>query len=98
MNTRRLLTAITLAAISIFLAVNPNHLLRPPSIPGSHDLLNASEIIHVTGAFGPESIAFDPNGEGPYTGVGDGRVLKWKGDGSGWTDFAVTTSERYGTR
>ena len=97
MNTKLILTAITLAAISIILAVNSNHLFKPPSIPGTHDLLHGSEVIQVTGAFGPESIAFDPKGEGPYTGVADGRVLKWAGDGRGWTDFAVTTSERYGT-
>lgn len=94
MNTKLILTAITLAAISIILAVNSNHLFKPPSIPGTHDLLHGSEVIQVTGAFGPESIAFDPKGEGPYTGVADGRVLKWEGDGRGWTDFAVTTSER----
>ncbi|KAE8802613.1 protein STRICTOSIDINE SYNTHASE-LIKE 3-like [Hordeum vulgare] len=26
---------------------------------------------------GPESVAFDPRGRGPYTGVADGRVLVW---------------------
>ncbi len=29
------------------------------------------------GAVGPESVAFDADGDGPYTGVSDGRVLKW---------------------
>jgi len=32
------------------------------------------------GATGPESLAFDPDGEGPYTGVSDGRIMKWRGE------------------
>ncbi|PHU12536.1 Protein STRICTOSIDINE SYNTHASE-LIKE 10 [Capsicum chinense] len=40
----------------------------------------------------PEGIAFDPKGEGPYTGVADGRILKWQG--TSWADFAVTSSHR----
>jgi hypothetical protein len=29
------------------------------------------------GAAGPESVAFDGAGAGPYAGVSDGRVLRW---------------------
>ena len=43
--------------------------------------------------FGPESIAFDPSGGGPYTGLGDGRVVKW--NGSHLETFAVTSPHRY---
>ncbi|KAI4386434.1 hypothetical protein MLD38_004366 [Melastoma candidum] len=46
---------------------------------------------------GPESIAFDCYGQGPYVGVSDGRILKWqggRGPGLGWTEFAVTTPNR----
>lgn len=39
-------------------------------------------------AFGPESLAFDHRGRGPYTGVSNGRVLRWRGRPSGWTEFA----------
>ncbi|KAG0543523.1 hypothetical protein BDA96_02G197600 [Sorghum bicolor] len=38
-------------------------------------------------AFGPESLAFDHRGDGPYTGVSNGRVLRWRGR-RGWTEFA----------
>ena len=38
-------------------------------------------------AFGPESLAFDHRGGGPYTGVSNGRVLRWNGR-TGWTEFA----------
>ncbi|KAL6894049.1 hypothetical protein ACP4OV_008147 [Aristida adscensionis] len=41
---------------------------------------------------GPESVAFDPRGGGPYTGVADGRVVRW--DGARWATFA-TTSPRW---
>ena len=91
---------LTTTALITFLSVilsqtNTLHnLLAPPSIDGSNDHLHTCNIVQVNGAFGPESLAFDPNGEGPYTGVADGRILKWRGDDLGWTDFAVTTSHR----
>lgn len=37
---------------------------------------------------GPESVAFDGNGDGPYSGVSDGRVLKWNGEARGWSTYA----------
>lgn len=98
MNSKLTLTlAAKLAFVSIvFGLLYPGTLnpFAPPAIPGSHDHLQAAEIIPVTGAVGPESLAFDPNGEGPYTGVADGRILKWQGGARGWTDFALTTSAR----
>ncbi|XP_058205827.1 protein STRICTOSIDINE SYNTHASE-LIKE 10 [Rhododendron vialii] len=94
MKTRLILAAAILAALSISLSLITNHLFTPPPLPGSLDNLHAAEIIHLPGALGPESLAFDPSGGGPYAGVADGRILKWIGDGHGWVDFAVTTSQR----
>ncbi|RVW51353.1 Protein strictosidine synthase-like 10 [Vitis vinifera] len=48
-----------------------------------------------SGTYGPETLVFDCNGEGPYTGVSDGRILKWHGSEVGWKDFAVTSPLRY---
>ncbi|KAF7107099.1 hypothetical protein CFC21_107779 [Triticum aestivum] len=39
---------------------------------------------------GPESVAFDAKGNGPYSGVSDGRVLKWNGDALGWTTYSYS--------
>ncbi|XP_010906109.3 protein STRICTOSIDINE SYNTHASE-LIKE 13 [Elaeis guineensis] len=39
--------------------------------------------------FGPESIEFDLEGRGPYTGLADGRVVRWMGESIGWQTFAV---------
>uniref|UniRef100_A0ACD6APB1 Uncharacterized protein n=1 Tax=Avena sativa TaxID=4498 RepID=A0ACD6APB1_AVESA len=39
---------------------------------------------------GPESVAFDGQGEGPYSGISDGRVLKWNGDELGWTTYTYS--------
>ncbi|XP_027088110.1 strictosidine synthase [Coffea arabica] len=47
--------------------------------------LNTFKILH---ASGPEAIAFDLTGQGPYTGVSDGRVLKYEGPGIGFVEFA----------
>ncbi|KAJ8553761.1 hypothetical protein K7X08_024439 [Anisodus acutangulus] len=43
---------------------------------------------------GPESVAFDRKGGGPYTGVADGRVVKYQGPKVGFTDFAITSPNR----
>ncbi|XP_039067784.1 protein STRICTOSIDINE SYNTHASE-LIKE 13-like [Hibiscus syriacus] len=42
--------------------------------------------------FGPESLEFDVFGRGPYTGLADGRVVRWMGEGVGWETFAIVTS------
>lgn len=96
MNAKLLaISTILIAIISITFRTNTlTNLFGPPAIAGSHDNLQACKIINIPGALGPESIAFDPNGEGPYTGVADGRILKWQGDEIGWTEFAVTSSQR----
>ncbi|KAL6629116.1 hypothetical protein ACP70R_028881 [Stipagrostis hirtigluma subsp. patula] len=39
---------------------------------------------------GPESVAFDGAGAGPYSGVSDGRVLKWNGPARGWSTYAYS--------
>ncbi|CAL4995655.1 unnamed protein product [Urochloa decumbens] len=40
------------------------------------------------GAAGPESVAFDGDGGGPYTGVSDGRVLRWLPAERRWVDHS----------
>uniref|UniRef100_A0A1J3JGQ4 Protein STRICTOSIDINE SYNTHASE-LIKE 10 n=1 Tax=Noccaea caerulescens TaxID=107243 RepID=A0A1J3JGQ4_NOCCA len=69
-------------------------IFAPPEIAGSRDVFPSAKVINITGASGPESVAFDPAGEGPYVGVSDGRVLKWRGESLGWTDFAYTSTNR----
>ncbi|XP_078437165.1 protein STRICTOSIDINE SYNTHASE-LIKE 3-like [Wolffia australiana] len=56
------------------------------------DLLQKSEIRFLGQVQGPESLAFDPQGRGPYTGVADGRVVFW--DGHNWSTFAYTSPNR----
>lgn len=99
MNSKLTLIAATLAVLSVVLALNPLYLLKlfgngVAPISGSHDVLHTAQLIQVPGALGPESLAFDPNGGGPYTGVADGRILKWDQNDRRWTDFAVTSSQR----
>ncbi|CAA6662832.1 unnamed protein product [Spirodela intermedia] len=56
------------------------------------DRLEKAEIRFKGQVQGPESIAFDPQGRGPYTGVADGRVVFW--DGKSWSGFAYTSPNR----
>ncbi|MCD7457933.1 cohesin loading factor Ssl3 [Datura stramonium] len=58
----------------------------------TQNLLQKSEIMFLNQIQGPESIAFDPQGRGPYTGIADGRIVFW--DGEKWTDFAYTSANR----
>jgi hypothetical protein len=58
----------------------------------TQNLLQNSEIKFLNQVQGPESIAFDPLGRGPYTGVADGRVVFW--NGQSWEDFAYTSPNR----
>ncbi|OEL35995.1 Protein STRICTOSIDINE SYNTHASE-LIKE 10 [Dichanthelium oligosanthes] len=41
---------------------------------------------------GPESVAFDAHGGGPYVSISDGRVLKYGGEADGWATFAYSPS------
>lgn len=45
--------------------------------------------------FGPESLEFDALGLGPYTGLADGRVVRWMGPDVGWETFALVTANWY---
>ncbi|XP_055824958.1 protein STRICTOSIDINE SYNTHASE-LIKE 10-like [Solanum dulcamara] len=93
MNASNILFLTIIALIvSVNLALNDSKIVLK-----SQNVLSKSKIIHLNGAIGPESVAFDPNGEGPYIGVGDGRILKLQLGSQNrlsWIDFAVTSSHR----
>ncbi|ERM93664.1 hypothetical protein AMTRI_Chr03g149580 [Amborella trichopoda] len=63
-----------------------------PNLNDPENRLQKSEIKFLNKIQGPESLAFDPQGRGPYTGVADGRILFW--NGYSWTEFAVTSPNR----
>ncbi|XP_039841862.1 protein STRICTOSIDINE SYNTHASE-LIKE 10-like [Panicum virgatum] len=46
----------------------------------------------LVGPDGPESVAIDAHGGGPYVSVADGRVLRWGGAGAGWATYAYSPS------
>lgn len=69
-------------------AVRPFHLHR--LFPRDHlSKLQHSRIRFSNQIDGPESLAFDALGRGPYTGVSDGRILRYDGPDRGWTQFAT---------
>ncbi|EHA8588532.1 protein STRICTOSIDINE SYNTHASE-LIKE 3 [Cocos nucifera] len=63
-----------------------------PTARDPEDRLQRAEVRFLGQIQGPESVAFDPLGRGPYTGVADGRVLFW--NGHSWSDFAYTSPIR----
>ncbi|GMN60908.1 hypothetical protein TIFTF001_029999 [Ficus carica] len=99
MKTPKLFPAATLAVLlSALLAAN--HVFNCPSRKSlsdhhhHHDDFDDFESLPIVGALGPESYAFDGHGEGPYTGVSDGRIIKWQENQRRWIDFAVTSPNR----
>ncbi|TKW28393.1 hypothetical protein SEVIR_3G316600v4 [Setaria viridis] len=61
--------------------------------PGSATQSLALEHIPLPhGVTGAESLAFDRRGQGPYTGVSDGRILRWDGSSNSWTTFAYNAN------
>ncbi|KAJ4968704.1 hypothetical protein NE237_015405 [Protea cynaroides] len=53
--------------------------------------LGFGKLEFVNEVYGPESLEFDLNGQGPYTGLADGRIVRWMGDSVGWETFALVT-------
>ena len=53
--------------------------------------LGLGELVYEDEVFGPESLEFDNLGRGPYTGLADGRVVRWMGENVGWETFALVT-------
>ncbi|GLJ36807.1 hypothetical protein SUGI_0742470 [Cryptomeria japonica] len=56
--------------------------------------LQEADVETLKGVWGPESIAFDPQNRGPYTGIADGTIVRWDGPHLGWSLFAFTSPNR----
>lgn len=54
--------------------------------------LRTGKLEFINEVYGPESLEFDLEGRGPYTGFADGRVVRWMGHSVGWETFALVTS------
>ncbi|KAJ8618505.1 hypothetical protein MRB53_014691 [Persea americana] len=54
--------------------------------------LRTGKLEFVDEVYGPESLEFDLEGRGPYTGMADGRVVRWMGHNIGWETFALVTT------
>uniref|UniRef100_J3N5X6 Strictosidine synthase conserved region domain-containing protein n=1 Tax=Oryza brachyantha TaxID=4533 RepID=J3N5X6_ORYBR len=97
MNARLvvLAAAVAAAAAALFVSLDDSRGgdVRTLEI-GERDV----ELIAVDGgAAGPESVAFDAAGEGPYTGVSDGRVLKWLPLERRWVDHSSNEPQLLGS-
>ncbi|CAL5431133.1 unnamed protein product [Camellia sinensis] len=96
MSSKLFLTTSTILLLSVFLSSIDQ--IKIVSDLFQTQKLSASDkhIIPIVDAVGPESFAFDPHGGGPYTGVSDGRIIKWLQNERQWIGFAVTSLHRDG--
>ncbi|OMP08477.1 Six-bladed beta-propeller, TolB-like protein [Corchorus olitorius] len=100
----KLFLALTITVVLYaVVVVNINHIPLPlqkhsvaekPAIDGKRWQLEV--VIPIAGAAGPESVAFDQLGDGPYTGISDGRIIKWQENERRWINFATTSLNREG--
>nr|ASY08091.1 strictosidine synthase [Nothapodytes nimmoniana] len=101
MSSKLLLASVTIFIISCLLSsvLKFSENLYKSSSSSSSSSNEEEEVNNIPideGAFGPESFAFDPSGGGPYTGVSDGRIIKWQPHQRRWINFATTSSQRHG--
>lgn len=74
----------------------PAHVFKDFPRDNQNKLQNG-EIVGRGQFLGPESLTFDAQGRGPYTGVSDGRILRYDGPERGWTTFAYTSKKQVGS-
>ncbi|XP_039119382.1 protein STRICTOSIDINE SYNTHASE-LIKE 10-like [Dioscorea cayenensis subsp. rotundata] len=70
--------------------------LHQRHIPNQRDIANlhVQDKLLLSSSLAPESITFDTDGKGPYTGISNGHILKWRGCSLGWQEFATTSNIR----
>uniref|UniRef100_A0A0D9WZZ5 Strictosidine synthase conserved region domain-containing protein n=1 Tax=Leersia perrieri TaxID=77586 RepID=A0A0D9WZZ5_9ORYZ len=81
------LTRVALAVVVMLLLLPTNALAATFAKDTTAELVETLPL--PTQLVGPESVAFDEYGEGPYSGVSDGRVLRYGGADNGWMTFAT---------
>ncbi|CAN6308814.1 unnamed protein product [Urochloa humidicola] len=101
MGKKLLRLAISLLAVLTLLlqsCADARPISETPTIDGSRSLhlpirgrlMNGMPLGRGPMPRGPESVAFDGAGAGPYSGVSDGRVLKYNGPPIGWSTYAYS--------
>ncbi|XP_040381613.1 protein STRICTOSIDINE SYNTHASE-LIKE 10-like [Oryza brachyantha] len=78
-------TALTVVVLLLLL---PTHALAA-AVAADTSATLVESLPLPTSLVGPESVAFNEYGEGPYTGVSDGRVLRYDGADRGWTTYST---------
>ncbi|XAR69585.1 Strictosidine synthase [Bertholletia excelsa] len=95
MSSKLFLTStLAILFISVFISTGPTRIFLPHVFRAPKKGDGDKRVIPIEGAVGPECLEFDRHGDGPYTGISDGRIIKWVEKEGRWIDFAVTTPAR----
>jgi hypothetical protein len=89
-----LVATVAAAAFMLLSTSLDNSTSQPPMTLEIREEGEDLELIPLDGgAAGPESVAFDGSGDGPYTGVSDGRVLRWVPGERRWAEHSSSAPE-----
>ncbi|KAK3149876.1 hypothetical protein QOZ80_3AG0224160 [Eleusine coracana subsp. coracana] len=91
-STSKLATLLAISFLALLFVPSASAARVGPSITKPIDATQRQHLELPESVIGPESVAFDPNGAGPYVSVSDGRILRYGGKSEGWKTFAYSPS------
>ncbi|XP_052159502.1 protein STRICTOSIDINE SYNTHASE-LIKE 10-like [Oryza glaberrima] len=94
-TARQAATAAAFALIVFLVLLSPSPTAAATATTRMFKTIDARRSQHLDlggSLVGPESVAFDGKGRGPYSGVSDGRIMRWNGEAAGWSTYTYSPS------
>uniref|UniRef100_A0A0E0AC11 Strictosidine synthase conserved region domain-containing protein n=1 Tax=Oryza glumipatula TaxID=40148 RepID=A0A0E0AC11_9ORYZ len=94
-TARQAATAAAFALIVFLVLLSPSPTAAATATTRMFKTIDARRSQHLDlggSLVGPESVGFDGKGRGPYSGVSDGRIMRWNGEAAGWSTYTYSPS------